>query len=68
MKTVTSILALFTAITLTGCMGEPYDPTNCDYEQAQTVEAVIQPVERAEWVDYNGDGVVVLCMWTGMAA
>jgi hypothetical protein len=64
MKTVTCIAALLAA-TLTGCMGEPYDPIKCDYEQAQWTEPAVRPMERAEWVDYNDDGVVVLCMWTG---
>ena len=39
-----------------------FDPVKCDYEQAQFTTAPA-PVDRAEWVDYNGDGVVVLCMW-----
>ena len=64
---ILAIVSALAAVTLTGCQSDVFDPSKCDYEQAQTVEAVIQPVKRAEWVDYNDDGVVVLCMWTGMA-
>ncbi len=67
MKTVTSIAAaLFAIAALASCDSQVYDPIKCDYEQAQWTEPAVRPVERAEWVDYNGDGVVVLCMWTGM--
>jgi len=57
------ILGAFAA-TLTACQsGQPFDPVHCDYEQAQTVGPVA-PADRVGWVDYNDDGVVVLCMWT----
>lgn len=69
MKPVITALALLLAVpTLTSCdrADDVYDPLHCDYEQAQTTQAEVAPVDRAEWADYNGDGVVVLCMWTGM--
>jgi hypothetical protein len=67
MKRTFIIATLAVAPVLAACESRVYDPAKCDYEQAQTVEAIIRPVERAEWIDYNDDGVVVLCMWTGMA-
>ncbi len=57
--------ALIAAPVLASCESQVYDPTHCDYEQAQWTEPAVRPMERAEWVDYNDDGVVVLCMWTG---
>jgi hypothetical protein len=52
---------------LTACQsGEVFDPVHCDYEQAQSTAPAVMPADRSEWVDYDGDGVVVLCMWTGV--
>jgi hypothetical protein len=50
---------------LASCESQVYEPAKCDYEQAQWTEPAVRPMERAEWVDYNDDGVVVLCMWVG---
>ena len=54
---VASVLALAACET-----AEPFDPSHCDYEQAEFTTP-LAPVDRAEWTDYDGDGVVVLCMW-----
>jgi hypothetical protein len=65
MKRIVIVLAAL-AITATACETEPFNPAQCDYEQAQTTEPAVTPADRTEWADYNGDGVVVLCMWTGV--
>jgi hypothetical protein len=68
MKTVTFLASLALVPALAGCMSESqvFDPIHCDYEQAQTTAPAVAPADRSEWADYNGDGVVVLCMWTGV--
>lgn len=62
MKTTVTIAALLLApLAVAACEAAAYDPTNCDYEQAQGVPAY--PLDRETWVDYNADGVVIICMW-----
>jgi predicted small lipoprotein YifL len=66
MKTVTLLALAALVPTLAACESDgPFDPVHCDYEQAQTTQATVQPADRTEWVDYDGDGIVVVCMWTG---
>ena len=61
------VVVVALAVTLTACQTrEPFDPIHCDYEQAQVTQPAVFPADRTVWVDYDGDGVVVLCMWTGM--
>lgn len=68
MKTVTLILAMTTLAACDIGGNDTFDPAHCDYEQAHTAQPAVVPADRTEWVDYDADGVVVLCMWTGVAA